>query len=197
MSELKGKIDDFVLIKDKALLLLNWLSATAFRRIAFLSLFSLSVFGLTYLYINDLANKSASDIEDKYKRLEEIYDTNRYASTIDSIDLCLNARDDNKQLGEWYCAHALQLYKKISSENAIPFSEEIIEKKAYGAMKVEINREIRHMKYKELLNKESSAEYVLLTNLVSDVGIFLYLTVAFILFIFIVFLLYGRRNSSP
>ena len=68
----------------------------------------------------------------------------------------INAIDKSTDLKDWYCERALQSYKNRLSIAVSEHEKEVIDKKAYGAMKADLADKERNIKYLDLISRKMS-----------------------------------------
>lgn len=195
MGEIADKVDDVKLLVRMSKYTIEWASANTFRRIGFLLLISTILFGGWLWYITNLSNQVISEIDKATQQRSDLSKTNLYDYSIDIINLCIDATDKNSDLKGWYCSNALQQYKTRLSIKDLDKKQvkEIIDKKAYGAMKVDLLFKKRSIKYIELINKKPSKNQELLDWLLKGSIVFVILTFIFSLYCFVVYFLYKRE----
>lgn len=132
---------------------------------------------------------------DEYNaQVDFVVKNNSLTTAIESINLCLSSKKENNENSEWYCNHAMDLFR-LNIHKKTPFEQDIINKKSYELMLISINHEIRTLEYKKLIaNKKRTIYEILLNAFFSDAGIFIF--PIFLASTFIIqMLLFKRKNS--
>ncbi len=196
MGEVNDKFEDGKLLVKISKDTIDWASINAFRRIGFLLFIVTVIFGAWYWYLTDLSNKAASDIEIRTQQEVNLSKSNLYKASIDSVDLCLNALEKSTDLKDWYCERALQAYKNRLSKSELERVKELIDKKAYGAMRADLLHKERRIKYNELINRKQTKENQLLDKLLDSTSIAIFLTLIISIYCFVVYWLYKRSPNT-
>ena len=195
MGQLSDKIEDGKILVKISKDTIDWASINAFRRIGFLLLIVSVIFGAWYCYLIDLSNKAASDLEIRTQQEANLFKSNLYKASIDSLDLCLNAVEKSTDLKDWYCERALQAYKNQLSKSELEMVKELIDKKAYGAMRADLLHKERSIKYTELINRKQTKEHQLLDKLLGSTSIAIFLTLIISIYCFVAYLFYKRGSN--
>lgn len=196
MGGVNDKFEDGKLLVKISKDTIDWASINAFRRIGFLLFIVTVIFGAWYWYLTDLSNKAASDIEIRTQQEVNLSKSNLYKASIDSVDLCLNALEKSTDLKDWYCERALQAYKNRLSKSELERVKELIDKKAYGAMRADLLHKERRIKYNELINRKQTKENQLLDKLLDSTSIAIFLTLIISIYCFVVYWLYKRSPNT-
>ncbi|PKG57748.1 hypothetical protein [Shewanella sp. GutDb-MelDb] len=171
MGAVTEKEEDVKRIFEYSKMALDWASVNAYRRIGLLLLIASISFGGWYGYINNLSQKVTSEMQAGTSMSWNLSNSNLYKYAIDSVQLCLTAIDKSSDLEDWYCSQALLIFKNRLSKAEIKHESELIDRKAYGAMKVYLADKERQIKYNELVNMKPSNDRILLESLLSSVAI--------------------------
>lgn len=197
MSELNEKIEDLQTIArigDKAI---SWISITLFRRlIFFMTLLAVILIPWSY-YMIYLTNTVVDEIANSSKIQQESANINLIQSSIEYIDLCINYNENtaNKEnLHQFYCNLAKNKFKDRLHPLEIERQKEIIDKNAYGIMKIVLTDKIRHIKNNQLQEKNPSGNYKLFKILLSLPGLIGFMF--FVIFIFVMFAFFIYRKKS-
>lgn len=193
MSEASDKIEDAKLFIKYSKDTIGWASINAFRRISLLLLITSILCGGWYWYITDLASKAISDIEARMSQESSLSKSNLYKFSMDSIDLCINAIDKSTDLKDWYCERALQSYKNRLSIAVSEHEKEVIDKKAYGAMKADLADKERNIKYLDLISRKMTKEAQLLDVLLSSVAVAIFIFLVLSIYCFVAYFLYKKN----
>jgi hypothetical protein len=178
---------------DKAI---SWASTSAFKRISFLLLMNIILLGIGSFYLTDLANKVSTDINQQTALAANLRKSNLLKSSMEDITLCQNAIEKSTSLEEWYCDGAIKSYKNRLSNEQRKRSQELINIKAYGAMKADLAEIERYIKYDELINRKETKEQQLLNKILSSTGIVIILCLLIFFYGFAVYILHKKSRSD-
>lgn len=196
MGDINDKVEDIKKIVEHSDKAISWASTTAFRRISFLLLMNVFLMGIGSFYLTDLANKVSSDIDRNTVLAANLNKSNLLKSSIEDIALCQTAIEKSTSLEKWYCDRAIKSYKKRLSKAQKERAQELIKKKAYGAMKADLAHIERNIKYNELINRKETKEQKLLNKILSPSGIGIILFVMLLVYGVAVFVLYKKSHSN-
>lgn len=118
-------------------------SKRAWTRVLLMAIVGILVMGSYSIYLTYLVSeyrKSSEEHIDKYSLLKA---ESRDQRTLDYLELCINETKSNDTNKEYYCQHAVALYKDTFIEVPNNGVAENIKRSAYGLMKVEIANKLR------------------------------------------------------
>jgi hypothetical protein len=196
MNNINDTLEDLKKIAEHSDKAITWASTSAFKRISFLLLMNVILLGIGSFYLTDLANKVSTDINQQTALAANLRKSNLLKSSMEDIALCQNAIEKSTSLEEWYCDRAIKSYKNRLSDKQRESSQELINIKAYGAMKADLAEIERYIKYDELKNRKETKEQQLLNKILSSTGIVIILCLLIIFYSLAVYILYKKSPSD-
>lgn len=140
-------------------------------RILFLTVTTLSIPALyitTYYYSASFKSQVYKNHQSNVHYASQI---NAYDSSIEDIELCINAREIKEEVKKWYCQRA-----NASFENTInsPLTEEekmMTSLQAFGAMRNHLIKKKRNLSHIKLQNKITEQEFGIHNLVLADNGL--------------------------
>ena len=142
------------LTNQQVKLLIEWGRVKFWSRMLILTGVGIIFIGIYFFASNEALNFSKEKAEGKITKQQEILKINRLKDAFDSIELCITSIEKKSDLEKRYCEIATNSYKTIAEKNSPPDQiKTIVDLKAYGEMKIDTLRFLRHMELEKLNNE--------------------------------------------
>ncbi len=194
MLSLKSLIEESAVAKRLLKPVFSWGRGSWFKRLLVLSLFGLIFVTGYYLLLQSLLSEVRKHDDQVSKERNRIVEASLYQATIGFAVLCLKPATIDKENASWYCEKALQLYKNNNKGTPPELRNEIVERKAYGAMVADMESQLRGIKLDRLDQTSPALDW--LDQILSKTGMFLTLSLALFGILALVYGLYFHRDSS-
>lgn len=185
---------EYFFLKRKAYSIALWSKNSFFKRsILFLIWWSIAT-SVIYFSLNHLVNHSEKLGDSYTNKLKYMNNKNELNHTLDMIELCIKSKDKNKKL---YCEQSAYLYKKVVKKQDKEHGEHLISISAYEYIGAEINRYLRSLEYKKLVqNKPQNIYSIILGTLFSQLGLTAFLSLLFIILSTPIFFFYKVSKNN-
>ena len=127
-----------------------------------------------------------------------LVEENSYKAALDSITLCLESEKGKSKISKWYCDDAINQYRNISRRQPQQRVIEIINLRAFGAMKNEVNHYLRIKSVDRLLFSPPTRneEYLQLVLERTSIGFWVLISITFVSIIISFFTLFPPQNKT-
>jgi len=194
MGKITESAEDAKFIFDNFNKVIRWASETFLKRFLILLLLAISIVGAQYLYLNNLLEQTKKSSERHVLEVKLLTKENLYKTALDSINLCMSAQEKKLKNADWYCENAIYQYRDASKNWPPEGIKKVIDKLAYGAMKIDVSHYIRSIKFSRLVNTPPTKAQELLDLMLSKTMIII--VIGCILFVFTLFFIMLLRASK-
>lgn len=150
--------------------LLRYFSTSAAKRLILVCIW-FALFFAVFVIASNFKREEWHQLNEHYSsNLRASNDRIRLENTIDKINLCLEAQHQKNKIEEFYCGDAMRSFKEIALDIQVVRTEELILKRAFGAMKVDINHILRIKESEIRLMEIFPKQDIWLKLLTNDIG---------------------------
>ncbi|ARU87341.1 hypothetical protein [Pseudomonas sp. M30-35] len=200
MSGIKDRIEEAKYVGTLIITLVIKASNWMWSRLLLLAAVGVITLGSLNLYTFSQV-KIYSDSSDAFRmKVNEARTYNWDWKVLDYLDLCISAEKANDANTNYYCEDAMALYKETFVETPKSRVAENIERKAYGAMKVDMQVRMRARSSDTTLNPEKPKLDAITKFLFTPLGLALILIAGTLLMMatyVATFVIHKARSSSP
>jgi hypothetical protein len=136
----------------------QWPKDNFSKQILIACTYTFLVFSIIFILVGYCIYISEQNNDRYNAQVDFVVKSNSLITAIESINLCLSSKKENNSNSEWYCNHAMDLFKFNIHRNT-PYEQEIINKKSYELMLISINNELRTLEYKKLISNKNKTFY--------------------------------------
>jgi len=172
----------------------SWGRRSWYKRILVLTLFGLIFIAGYHILLQSLLSEVREHDAQISTERNWIVEESQYQSAIDFAELCLKPATIDKDNASWYCDKALQLYKNNNKGTPPKLRDEVIERRAYGAMVADMESQLRGIKLDRLDQTSPALDY--LDQILSRTGMAMTLLLALFGILTFVYGLYFHREKS-
>lgn len=200
MGILKEISEAVTIALNKFSALRAWASVSFARALFVSTLFGVVLVGGQYAYMNYLLTEARKAEENRIREITALGKEHRYKVALDAITACLETEKKTPALNSWYCQQAVVQYRNASINWPSERVKDVIDKKAYAAMKNDVSHYLRSVELDRLMNSPVSREENVLKLLLSKqaVVLWLFVVVAIMIGVYLFFwVLPNRTRSAP
>jgi hypothetical protein len=184
-------------VEESKAILMRIAASPSLRRISFVTLCVLFL-GLVHGGLQYLEYQAEENSVRRIKELHKTSQTHQYKTVIDIIDSCLESKEEKIQ-HQWYCEQAALHYKNYADKFLPGRANEVLTKKLYRAMKVDMANLLQRIELDQIIEAETAKEERYLKLLVSNTVMWTVIVLFFIAMVCFILLMehYAKQQSLP
>ncbi|MFA0708998.1 hypothetical protein AB4653_25160, partial [Vibrio sp. 10N.222.48.A3] len=169
-NRVNEEVEGVQALAQKSQLVISWAAVSAFRRIGISSLLLALMMGGWMYYIDNIITEASEASAQRSMKSTALAKKNGLLISIGFLELCMDnaAKTSDEQL--YYCERALGNFKAELSPLELELNEDIINLNAYGAMKIQLDYEVRLIENEIKYDNSPSSQEKLAETLLSWVS---------------------------
>lgn len=170
MDFIANQIDNFKTGAELTDKFMRWAATSALKRLLTLTFVGVLAVGGYYWYVHSLLSEAKHSSQAVQEKVDFVLQAGLYQSVVDWAKLCIASREKKLANADWYCEEAMALYMRRSKGTPPPLREEIINRKAYGAIVVDMSSQLRGVEIDRLYKQGPTEAQQLLGKLLGTTG---------------------------